>query len=135
MTWLFNMEMQYANQYFSSIDVLFHEESTRTHASVCTRALALTHTRRHFATDVWLTVSSLLSTETFMSTATSFRSCQPAYFPGLHCLRECICVKWLLTESHARVRVRVYHLHAYGNAVCEPVLHVHTSHVVRRFHI
>jgi hypothetical protein len=54
--------------------------------------------------DMCLTVSSLLSTESFMSTATNCRCCQPAYFPGLHCLRECICVTWLLTESRARLR-------------------------------
>jgi hypothetical protein len=41
----------------SSIDLLFHEESTNTHCH--TRALALTHSRRHFATHVCLTVSSL----------------------------------------------------------------------------
>ena len=85
-----SMEMQYVNQYFSSIDLLLHEESTHTHCH--TRTLALTDTCRQFATDVCLTVSSLLSTESFMSTSTSCRSCQPAYFPGLHCLGECICV-------------------------------------------
>jgi hypothetical protein len=31
------MEMQYVNQYFSSIDVLFHEESIRTHWHAHTR--------------------------------------------------------------------------------------------------
>jgi hypothetical protein len=57
---------------------------------------------------VCLTVSSLLPTDTFFSTATHCRCFQPAYFPVLHHFSECICVTWQLTDSRARVRESVY---------------------------
>ena len=57
---------------------------------------------------VCLTVSSLLPTDGFISTATNCRCFQPAYFPDLHRFGKCLCVTWLLTESRVRVGESVY---------------------------
>jgi hypothetical protein len=106
-----SMGIQYANPYFMYTPVMcldFFRYSVYLHYltyiflhfHVCmSMPIDVTHTRRHLATDVCLTVSSLRSTESFMSTATSCRSCQPAYFPGLNCLRECMCVTWLCAHQ------------------------------------
>ena len=101
------------------MDVLPHGEITHT---LVTRE---THTRRRCdggesVADCFL--PPLI--EYFISTGTNCRCFQTAYFLVLH-FSECICVKWLLTESRVRVRECVYHSYVYGNTVCEPVLYVH----------
>ncbi len=48
---------------------------------------------------IWLPNSLfLLDADSFLCPTTSCRPCQPAFLPGFHRLRECVCFSWLSAE-------------------------------------